>query len=313
VTSSASTAPPARPARRVPTASLVALWGARLLWLVVAVFGGPAIGGALHDHDRAVQVIGTVGAWAGFAVGAAALALLSTVSLTVVRAVVPGALVVGVAALIGGADPGDGIALIAPAIAATGLVASAEVGRAYLQASAYGDELRFGLRPPIGYLFACAVTWLVAASAAVAAPLAWAARAWVVAVVASAVVLAAALLLPRRWHQLSRRWLVLVPAGLVVHDPVVLADTLLLRRPTIESIGLDDRGIAAQRAADLTGPTPGLAVEVRLHPDAATTAVLAPRPDTPNGTVIHLTALVVSPTRPGSVVTAAAARHLPVA
>jgi hypothetical protein len=297
--------------RRGPVTTTVALWAARVAWLLVAVAGGSAVGHALDDRSRAVQVVGTIVAWAGFAVGAVALALPGVVTLTLVRATVPAAPVVAAFALAFGADPGDGLVLAAPAIAATALVASAEVGRAYLQASAYGDELRFGLRPPVGYLLASGLTWLVLVSALVVAPVAWAGRAWAAAVVTTAVAVAGLLVLPRRWHQLSRRWLVLVPAGVVVHDPVVLADTVMMRAATITSVGLDELGVATQRAADLTGPTPGLAVEIRLRD--AVTVVFAPRPGQRDGQAMHATAVVVSPTRPGAVLKAAAARRLPVA
>ncbi len=134
-------------------------------------------------------------------------------------------------------------------------------------------------------------------------------RAWVLGAVCLVVAAAGLALLPRRWHQLSRRWLVLVPAGIVVHDPVVLADTLMLPRRSIVAVALDDLGAATQTAADLTGPTPGLAVEIRLG--EAVTAVLAPTPAHRDGRTIHLTALVVSPTRPGAVVKAAAKAGYP--
>jgi hypothetical protein len=287
----------------------VALWVARAAWLAVAVFGGAAIGDALTDSGRPVQIAGTAGAWIGFAAGAAALALTSVVTLTAVRAIVPGSLVVAAIALVAGAEAGPAIALVAPAVIAVGAVATAEFGRCYLQASAYGDEERFGLRPPIGYLLASAVTWLVATATLVLAPVAWAARWWVAAPLLSAVALAGVLVLPGRWHQLARRWLVLVPAGVVVHDPVVLADTLMLPKRAVATIGIDDIRVAAGRAADLTGPVPGLGVEIHLA-DAAT-AVVAGGRDRPNGTAIHLTACVIAPTRPGAFLRAAAARGLP--
>jgi hypothetical protein len=290
--------------------SVVALWVARAAWLAVAVFGGTAIGDALADSSRPVQVVGTTMAWIGFAAGAAALALTGVLTLTAVRVIVPGALVVAVIALLAGAGAGPAIALIAPAVIASGAAATAEFGRCYIQASAYGDEERFGLRPPLGYLGASALTWIVASSVAVLAPMAWAARWWVAAPILTVAAVGAALLLPGRWHQLSRRWLVLVPAGVVVHDPVVLADTLMMPKATIAAIGIDDTRAAAERAADLTGPVPGVGVEIRLA--EAATAVVAGR-DRPNGTAIHLTACVVAPSRPGAFLHSAARRGLPIA
>ena len=117
-------------------------------------------------------------------------------------------------------------------------------------------------------------------------------------VAATLVVAAASWLLPRRWHQLSRRWLVTVPAGLVVHDPVVLAETLMVPRRQVTSVRLAELGHGATDATDLTGPTPGLAVEIRLRDTVA--ARLAPRPREPQGRAVRLSALLVAPSRPGA-------------
>lgn len=289
----------------------IVVWGARAAWLVVAVLGGQALGGALEERSRAVQLAGTIGSWAGWTIGAGALAVAGLVPLTLARAIIPGSLVVAAAALFGGAEPGEAIALVVPASVATALVGSAEFGRVYIQSSAYGDERRFGLRPPIGYLAAAGASWLATATAVVVAPLAWAAQGWIVAVITSAAAVAGLVLLPVRWHQLSRRWLVLVPAGVVVHDPVVLNDTLMMPFRTVAAIELGEPGLATRRAADLTGPTPGLAVEITLN--TLTTAVFAATPRNPTGTAIHLSALLVSPTRPGAVIKAARQRGVPAA
>lgn len=298
----------ARPASalRSPEAmTRVATWTLRVAWVLVALFGGGAIGAALDTRSDAVQLVGAVGAWAVWAAGAVAMAVPAVATLTIVRAVVPLALAgVGVT-LAAGASAGDALALALPAVLASTAAASAELGWAFVQASAYGDEQRFLLRPPLGYLFAVVVTWTIAASAVTAAPMAWAAQSWALAAVASAVAVAAGWLLPRRWHQLSRRWLVLVPAGVVVHDPVVLADTLLLRRPQIRSMRLAP---ADTEAADLTGPAPGTALEVATT--ESVTAVLAPTPAQPKGRAIRLMAFLVAPSRPGAALRAAGERRL---
>jgi hypothetical protein len=289
----------------VPAAARAVVWVTRLVWLVVAVAGGSAIGEALDEHSRATQVVGTAAAWVGWAIGGIALAVLSIVTLTVARTVIPGAIVVAVIVIVDGGEAATVIALLAPALVASALVATAEFGRCYIQASAYGDESRFGLRPPIGYLAACVATWLPTATASVLAPPALAGRAWALGTSCAFVALVGLALLPRRWHQLSRRWLVLVPAGIVVHDPVVLTETLMLPRRTVTRVLLEDLANATQSATDLTGPAPGLAVEIELA--EPTTAVLAPTTGHRDGMTIRGAALVVSPTRPGSVVKAAAA------
>jgi hypothetical protein len=288
--------PAGRGGRRVEW-SAVTLWGARAAWIAVAVVGGSAIGEALADRSRAVQLTGTIGAWTAWGVTALALAVTGVVTLTVVRALVPGSIVVAVIAAVTGATGAAVLALAVPAVVATVLVGSAETGRRYVEAEAYGDEQRFPLRPPYGYLTASAVTWAVWVAALITAPLALAGGNPLLGGVAAVVAGIATWLFPRRWHQLSRRWLVIVPAGLVVHDPVVLAETLMLpRRLVATAAATTVRG----GALDLTGPTPGVAVELTLA--ERVTAVLAPRPRTPRGRGIHLSALLVAPSRPGGAV-----------
>jgi len=288
---------------------LVTTWGARAAWLATAVLGGAAIGDAVATRSWPVQDVATIGAWMAWAAGAVALAVPSVSTLTAARVIVPGAMVVAGAAAIGGADPGPLLNLVIPAIVAAVLTGAAETGRMWVQASAYGDEQRFPLRPPLGYLAACVATWLGWTSALVVAPLAWAAQAWVLAVATTAVTAFGARVLPRRWHQLSRRWIVAVPAGLVIHDPVVLGETFMLARHEIAAVALADLGPGVVAgAADLTGPTPGLAVEVQLRD--VVTAMLAPTAAHPQGQAIPVRALLVSPSRPGALLVEACRRRL---
>ena len=115
---------------------------------------------------------------------------------------------------------------------------TAEFGRQWVQASAYGDEERFPLRFPVGAGLAAIVAWVVWAPTLIAGPLLLAAESWIVGVVLTLLALAGVVVLGPRWHRLSLRWFVLVPAGVVVHDPVVLADTFPLRTAQVASIGL---------------------------------------------------------------------------
>lgn len=289
-------------------AALIA-WVARVAWLLVAVVGGTAVGEALADSGRAAQLVGTIGAWAGFAAGAVALLVPAVASLTAARAIVPAALVVSATTAAGGAPAGNVLALLLPALVATAVVASAEFGRGFLQASAYGAERRFGLRPPIGYLLAVAISWLLTIVALIVAPLALAGRAWLPGVLAAAIAAAGLGLGPRRWHQLTRRWFVLVPAGAVVHDPVVLAETLMAQRHEIIAVRLvGDRSEASPDAVDLSGPTPGPAIEVRVR-EALPAIFHAPaRSGGPRLAAVE--AYLVVPTRPGALLHAVRAAHL---
>ena len=128
-----------------------------------------------------------------------------------------------------------------------------------------------------------------------------------IAAVVAIVAVAATVLLGPRWHKMSRRWLVLVPAGLVVHDPVVLADTLMVRTDQLLGMGLARTDTVA---ADLTGPASGYAVQVDTSESVST--VFAFTPQEPNGKAIHMTGFLVAPTRPGEALRLASLRRIPI-
>jgi hypothetical protein len=283
-------------------------WVARVGWIAVAVVGGSAVDAAVDGRSSAVAWTTAVGAWSIWAAVALALAIASVRSLTVARLGVPLALLATAAAGLAGAPAVDLLLLGVPALVSAAAVGSAEFGRRFVQASAYGDEERFPLRFPVAAGAAAMVSWLVWAPSLVAGPLLLAAEQWIVGGLLTVIAIAGVVFLLPRWHRLSRRWFVLVPAGIVLHDPVVLADTLPLRTAQIAQVGLAP---ADTEAADLTGPASGYAVEVATTEPITT--VFAFTPAEPNGRAIHLTAFLTAPSRPGAVLRAARRRGLPVA
>ena len=226
-------------------------WLARLAWLLVAIVGGSAVEQAVHSRSDAVRLTAGIGCWVGWAIVMLALVIASVPTLTVVRVGVPLAAGVTLAAGLAGADALSLVALGAPATVAIVAVFAAEFGRSFVQASAYGDEERFPLRAPAAVAIAAVVTWFVWAACLLTGPLLLAARSWIAGAVLTIAAIAGLVFLGPRWHRLARRWLVLVPAGVVLHDPVVLADTVSLRSAQVARIRLAPEDTDA---ADLTGP-----------------------------------------------------------
>ena len=281
-------------------AALGGLWGPRILWLAIGVAGAWSVGEALDGRSAAVRTTVMIGAWVVWGIGVVALVVPSALGLTVMRMVAALACGAAVVSWIGGAGPTAAACFLACALIGGLLIGGAGFGQSCVQASAYGDEQRFLLRPPAAFLLPVVVAGLVWTTAMIAAPLLLASATWILgAVVAIVAVLSTWLLLPR-FGALSRRWLVFVPAGIVVHDPVVLGDTMMVSRPDIVGI---DLALADTQAADLTGPAAGHAVEVNLRSMA--TVVLAPTKIDPRGKALHVQAFIVAPTRPGMVLRAA--------
>lgn len=282
-------------------------WLARVGWVLVAVVGGTAIESAVDDRSDQVRYVAAIGGWALWAVVALALAIASVRSLTATRVGTPLALVATGAAALGGAPAVDLALLGFPAFVTCAAVFSAEFGRQFVQASAYGDEERFPLRAPAAVGAAAIVAWILWAVCLVSGPLLLAAESWILGALLTLVAGAGVILLGPRWNRLSQRWFVLVPAGIVLHDPVVLADTLALRKAQVASMHLAP---ADTEAADFTGPASGYAIEITTTESIK--AVFAFTPKDPDGRAIHLAAFLISPSRPGQVLRASAARGIPV-
>ena len=174
-----------------------------------------------------------------------------------------------------------------------------------MQGSAYGDEARYPLRPPgplvLGPL---PVLWLLLAGFVAAGPLLLATERWVVGAAATAVGAGLVVVLPRRFHRLSRRFLVFVPAGLVIHDHLVLVETTLFRWRDVRSVA---RALADTEALDLTGAALGPAVEVVLT-GLETIVRVGRRPGETNA--VHAQAFLCSPTLIDEVIARAERRHV---
>jgi hypothetical protein len=285
----------------------MAAWVARGAWVLVAIIGGAAVDGAVTDRSDAVRWVAGVGSWTLWGIVMAALAVPAVRSLTIARVVAPLSLVVAVVAAAAGAPALDLALLAVPAVVGCAAIFTADFGRAFVQASSYGDEERLPLRFPVAAGSAAVVMWVIWAPAIVLGPILIAAKNFIVGGILTVVAVAGIVLLVPKWHRLSRRWLVLVPAGLVVHDPVVLADTLMVRTNQLAGMRLAP---ADTEAADLTGPASGFAIEVQAS--ETVTTVFAFTPQEPNGRAIHMTGFLISPSRPGEALRTAAARGVPV-
>ncbi len=281
------------------------LWSLRVTWAVLPLVAGPTFAAALDDASRPVQLTASIGLWVGWAAGLLLTLVPAPVTLTLLRVIAPAAPVAAGAAFARQTDLGAGLAL-GVAVAAAVLAFTGEIGDRYVQGGAYGDERRFLLRPPgLLVLGPLEVLWAATIGAVGVGALLLAARAWVAGGILAAV--GAGFLLPvlRRYHGLARRWVVLVPAGLVLHDQLVLSDSALVRRAQLQSAEL---ALADTEAADLTANALGAAVELRFAQPQ--TLVLAPRARAGRGTAIHASAVLVSPTRPGAAL-AALRPHFP--
>lgn len=288
-------------------------WAFAAVWLVLPLLAGPALSTSLDPRSPAFRTGASLGLWLVWAATLGAALVPRTVTLTAIRIVAPAAVAATVWAALASPDPGtsDLVAVLAAAVAAAVALAPA-TGDVFANGSSYGHERRFPLRAPGALLLGpIEIGWLVAVAGAVTGPLLLLSRHWIAGAVVIAIGWPAAFVAVRTLHGLSRRWLVFTPAGVVVHDPMVVLEAMLVLRRHLAYLG---PAPAATTARDLTVGAPGLAIEIDL-----TEAIpITPRPVRRPGRAAPpieselVNAVLVTPSRPGAVMVEAAERRLPV-
>ena len=285
-------------------------WPARGLWLLLALVSTPTVADALDGRSPSVVLVAAVGLAVGWAVGAVALLVPRSVSLTAVRVVVPGGLAAMVAAVVAGGTPdGADLATLLVATLAVMVALAPWVAEAWVDGSAYGPEQRTPLRtPPVLSFVVAPLTWAAVVGGVAAGPLLLAARQWIVGALVLVVGWAVARAGARSLHQLARRWVVVVPAGLVLHDPLSMPEAQLFLRASIGRVGpaaLDGGDLDTR---DLTAGAAGLALEL-----VTTEPIELLLRDGRHASSTHLAERVLfTPARPLTVLEAAKARRIPV-
>ena len=272
-------------------ASTRVMWTARAVWAAVGVLA--PWDAAADGRSAAVSAVIRSWGWTSWLTVMVALFVPAALSLTLVRILVP---MVALSAFLAWQEfP----ALLAGAM--LGILLHREVADALVQGSAYGAETRFALRTPVPYLAPAVLVWSALVSATVGGSLLLASGNLAAGIPVTAAGALLAWKVPVRLHRLSRRWLVVVPAGLVVHDHLVLGETMMVRRNHLGAVTLEER---AGDEADLTGAVPGRRVRIAMtQPDKV---ILSPITMRTLGTTeaLHVTAFAVAPLRAAAAVSA---------
>lgn len=218
------------------------IWLLRVAWILLPVTTGSVAADAFRPWSTSTRATAEVLLWVAWLLVIVALLAPRPVSLTAARVGTPLALLTTVVAVATGraSDLASIAALVVTTLCVV-LVATPSFARACAQGAAYGDEERYPLKvPPALFLGVLPVAVLAVGAGLATGPLLLAGGNVVLGIVALVVGWPVAVLLLRSLHLLSRRWLVLVPAGLVVADPMTLTDPVLFVREHILGLGPAD-------------------------------------------------------------------------
>ena len=287
------------------TRDSIPVWALRAVWLVQPVTLGPALADGFHDLDGHTFL--SVSAWVLWGLGLLATLVPRPLTLTTIRIGGPAAAALSVWT----ATTVDDTALVAVALGGAFVLGVLShwpaIADTCVDGASYGDEKRFLLRAPgPGVLALGPLAWALTVAGVVVGPLLLASGDSAVGSAACVAGLPIAAASARALHHLHRRWIVLVPAGFVLHDHLALADPTLLPRDALASVG---PASADTDAHDLTQAARGMALEVRCREPHD----LRPASRDGSAEVVVTEAFLCAPARPDAVLAEAKRRRLPTA
>lgn len=281
------------------------LWLLRLLWLILPLVAGPGLGSTLDGVDQPARTILEAAAWVSWFGGLVACLAPQPVSLTMIRVLAPSVVGTAVLALTATTDRTAVLTAAGFGLVLTAVSLLPAIGDAMVNGSAYGSERRMALRPPGPTLFGpLQLAWLTVFLGIVGWAVALMSGRSLLAGVAAAAGAGLAWTGWRILHQLSRRWVVFVPAGFVLHDLMQLRDPVLIQRSSVSSVGPSPAD-TPDDLLDLSAASMGLALEVETRKP-----VTFDRRNRSDIETVSSSNIRFSPTLPGAVLTEARIRGL---
>ncbi|MBC84975.1 MAG: hypothetical protein CL454_08970 [Acidimicrobiaceae bacterium] len=238
----------------------------RLSWLCIPFAGYSVFDSALSSRSNPVQITSFIGLWLLWSIVLAVCLVPSSSLLTLFRVLVPISVVLAIWGSIESQLGISSIFLLVISSIAASISLLPTVGFWFINGSSYGDEVRVPLRPPGPLLLGpIPLAWILVAATIIFPPLIIASGNIFLGLLFITIGLACCAVAYRSLSALTKRWLVFVPAGLVLHDSMVVADPFLLRKTSIKEFKI---AVSNSQGKDLTLSSLGLAIEVILFESA---------------------------------------------
>ncbi|MEW6475940.1 MAG: hypothetical protein AB1679_27095 [Actinomycetota bacterium] len=280
-----------------------------MAWASLVITAGPAAADAVDSWSSAPRAVASLLLWATWAAALLASFAPRPLGLTLLRVAAPVAVVLAVAA-VPATGAAEGLAAVAGTAVAAWLAFTPAVGYRFVNGAAYGEERRYPLRvPPALLLGPLPLAVALLAAGVAAGPLLLADERWVAGATALALAVPVVRTAARSVYALSQRWAVLVPAGIVLKDPLTLVDPVLFPRERIASLRpLPFPTAPADDILDLRLGAVAGSLVLELTDEAQLFRVLGRQR---GGEAVKARRLAFSPRQPDALLTEAATRRKP--
>ena len=233
----------------------------RVIWLSLPLFCGPALADSFNDFELLLRTTVSISLWAFWALILLSTLLPTPVSLAIIRIGAPAAAALSLWSALETGGSVAGIVGLTVSAVATSVAISAPLGDRFSDGASYGDERRFLLRAPGPVLLLFGpLAWLTFLAGLTLGPLLLLNKNFLLGAVVTLCGFPLSAIAANAIYRLGKRWVVLVPAGVLLHDYLSVGDPTLIPRNQIADFS---PAKAKTDALDLSQNSFGLSLEIR--------------------------------------------------
>ena len=278
----------------------------RVIWLCLPLLCGPSLADSFNDFEFLLRTTVSISLWAIWALILLATLIATPVSLAAIRIGAPASAVLNLWSALENNGSLSGVVGLAAATVAASIALSAPLGDRFSDGASYGDERRFLLRAPGPVLLLFGpLAWLTSLAGLTVGPILLLNKNFLFGSLISLCGIPLAAIASNAIYQLGKRWIVLVPAGILLHDHLSVGDPTLIPRNQLANLSPAKVGT---NALDLSQNSFGLSLEIKCLTPLSMMLKTGTRKIANENSVVE--SFLVNPVRPNVLLAEAQKRDL---
>ncbi len=233
----------------------------RVIWISLPLLCGPSLADSLNDFKLLLRTTVSISLWTFWVLILLSTLIATPISLAIIRIGAPAAAALSLWSALETSGSVSGIIGLAASAIAACVALSAPLGDRFSDGASYGDERRFLLRAPGPVLLLLGpLAWLTSVAGLTVGPILLLNKNFLFGSLISLCGFPLAALASNAIYQLGKRWLVLVPAGILLHDHLSVGDPTLIPRNQLANFS---PAKVETNALDLSQNSFGLSLEIQ--------------------------------------------------
>ena len=278
----------------------------RVIWISLPLLCGPSLADSLNDFKLLLRTTVSISLWTFWVLILLSTLIATPISLAIIRIGAPAAAALSLWSALETSGSVSGIIGLAASAITACVALSAPLGDKFSDGASYGDERRFLLRAPGPVLLLLGpLAWLTSVAGLTVGPILLLNKNFLFGSLISLCGFPLAALASNAIYQLGKRWLVLVPAGILLHDHLSVGDPTLIPRNQLANFS---PAKVETNALDLSQNSFGLSLEIQCLTPLSMMLRTGTRKTTNETSIVE--SFLINPVRPNVLLAEAQKRGL---